>query len=195
LLQEQGHRIKNDLTIATSLMRLQAQAEKTDAARMALNIAADRLTVLAKSQDHLRIGLGDQTTDMQEYLTELCWSLGERLRGIRPIAVEVNAEQVVTKGQKAVRIGLIVNELVTNALKHAFPGDRAGVVAVTLRRCPTGLRLIVQDNGVGCPEGANEGLGSRLTKLLVQQLHGTMAREPESPGCRITISIPPSSAT
>jgi two-component sensor histidine kinase len=65
-------------------------------------------------------------------LSEVCWKLGEALRGIRPIAIEVQADAVVTNSQKATRIGLIVNELVSNALKHAFRGDSAGTVAVKL---------------------------------------------------------------
>lgn len=191
LLQEQGHRIKNDLAIASSLITLQARSQKNEAVRAALETAVERLDVLAKGHDHLQAATGDQVTDMQQYLGELCWNLGERLRGIRPIGVAVDAEHVVAPSQKAVRIGLIVNELVTNAFKHAFPGDSAGLVNVTLRRSTAGLLLVVEDNGAGCVEGAVEGLGSRLTRLLVQQLRGTMTRESAEPGCRIAIKIPP----
>jgi two-component sensor histidine kinase len=190
LLQEQGHRIKNDLAIASSLIALQARAHKDRTVRAALESAVARLHVLAQSHDHLRITTGDHVTDMQEYLSDVCWKLGEALRGIRPIAVEVDADRVVTNTQKATRIGLIVNELVTNALKHAFPDDGAGTVWVKVRRTPTELTLVVEDNGIGCPEEAKDGLGSRLTRLLVQQLGGTMTRESATPGCRITITIP-----
>jgi two-component sensor histidine kinase len=190
LLQEQGHRIKNDLAIASSLIALQARAHKDLTVRAALESAVARLHVLAQSHDHLQITTGDHVTDMQEYLSEVCWKLGEALRGIRPIAVEVDADRVVTNTQKATRIGLIVNELVTNALKHAFPDDGAGTIWVKLRRTPTELTLVVKDDGIGCPEEAKDGLGSRLTRLLVQQLGGTMTREPATPGCCITITIP-----
>jgi two-component sensor histidine kinase len=190
LLQEQGHRIKNDLAIASSLIALQARAYKDLTVRAALESAVARLHVLAQSHDHLRITTGDHVTDMQEYLSEVCWKLGEALRGIRPIAVEVDADRVVTNTQKATRVGLIVNELVTNALKHAFPDDGAGTIWVKLHRTSTVLTLVVEDDGVGCPEEAEDGLGSRLTRLLVQQLGGTMTRESTTPGCRITITIP-----
>jgi two-component sensor histidine kinase len=193
LLQEQGHRIKNDLTIACSLITLQARAQKQEIVRAALESTVARLNVLAKSHDHLRITSSDQVTDMQEYLAEICLNLGNALRGIRPIAVEVHADHVVAQGQKATRIGLIVNELVTNALKHAFPNDSTGRIAVELHRTALELTLVVEDNGVGCPEGAADGLGSRLTALLVQQLHGKMLRENANPGCRIVITIPPPS--
>lgn len=193
LLQEQAHRTKNDLAIATSLIRLQGRAEKDNAVRAALDRAAERLNVLAKGHDYLRMATGDQvveTIDMQEYLGELCWSVGERLRDLRPIAVEVDAERVVTNSRQAIHMGLIVNELVTNALKHAFPGNRAGTIAVKLNRCAKGILLTIEDNGIGCPDGAGEGLGSRLTQLLVQQLRGTMTREATDPGCRILIEMP-----
>lgn len=191
LLQEQDHRIKNELTIACSLMRLQARTQKVAAVRDALESAAGRLNVLAKSHDHLRIATGDHLIEMQDYLGEMCAQLGDALRGIRPIAISVNADDIVTNSRKATRIGLIVNELVTNALKHAFPGDRAGTISVTLRTNDTGLALAVEDNGIGCPDQPEEGLGSRLTRLLVQELQGVMVRDEVPFGCRIAISIPP----
>jgi two-component sensor histidine kinase len=190
LLQEQGHRIKNELAIASSLLMLQAKAARDDSVRQALETAVARLHVIAKSHDHFRIRDSDEATDMQEYLGEICGNAGEALRGVRAITVEVDAERVVARSQKATRIGLIVNELVTNALKHAFPGDAAGSVRVMLRRASSELVLIVQDNGIGYPRQPAEGLGSRLTRLLVQQLGGHMKRELAEPGCRVTITIP-----
>jgi len=190
LLQEQGHRIKNDLAIASALIALQARAQSDPRVRAALESAVGRVHVLAKGYDHLRVTTRDQATDMQQYLHEVCWKLGEALRGVRPIAVEVNADRVETESQTATRIGLIVNELATNALKHAFPDERGGAVYVRLRRSATELILQVEDNGVGCPDAPTEGLGSRVVRLLVQQLRGQMAREAGAPGCRITITIP-----
>jgi two-component sensor histidine kinase len=193
LLHEQGHRIKNELAIASSLLMLQARAEREPRVRQALENAVARLNVLAKGHAHLRVTSSDQLTDMQQYLGEVCWTLGEALRGLRPIAVHVDADQVVARSHQATRIGLIVNELVTNALKHAFPEDAPGSVRVILQKASSGLMLIVEDNGIGCPATVTEGLGSRLTRLLVQQLGGSMEREPATPGCRVIIKIPSAS--
>lgn len=193
LLQEQGHRIKNDLAMAASLIMLQARAQKDATVRAALESAVARLDVLARMHDHLRIATGDQTTRMQAYLGEVCWKLAEALRGIRPIAVEVHADDILVDRDTATRLGLIVNELVTNALKHAFPDDRAGTIRVSLHRAPSELVLAVEDDGVGCPEQTEEGLGSRLVRLLVQQLRGHTTRAPGNPGCRVTIIVPPPS--
>jgi two-component sensor histidine kinase len=190
LLDEQGHRIKNDLAIASALIMLQARAQSDSAVREALESAVARVHVLAKGYDHLRASARDQATDMERYLGEVCWKLGEALRGVRPIAVEVDADRVEIRSPMATRIGLIVNELVTNALKHAFPNERGGTVYVRLRRNASELTLVVEDDGIGCPDAPSEGLGSRLVRLLVQQLRGRMTREPAAPGCRVTIVMP-----
>jgi two-component sensor histidine kinase len=190
LLDEQGHRIKNDLAIASALIMLQARAQNDPAVREALESAVARVHVLAKGYDHLRATARDQATDMERYLGEVCWKLGEALRGVRPIAVEVDADRVEIRSPMATRIGLIVNELVTNALKHAFPNERGGTVYVRLRRNANELTLVVEDDGIGCPDAPSEGLGSRLVRLLVQQLRGRMTREAAAPGCRVTIVIP-----
>lgn len=191
LFEEQTHRIKNDLAIACSLLALQARAQPSPDVRDALESAVGKLNVLAKSYEYLRmLSAVDETVDMQEYLSDLCWHLGERLRGIRPIAVDVSAANVVAGKRKATRIGLIVNELATNALKHAFPGDRAGSICVKLERGPSRLVLVVQDDGIGCPEDAKDGTGSRLIRLLVQQMRGTMTRGLTEIGCQVTIIFP-----
>lgn len=190
LMEEQGHRVKNDLAIASALISLQARAQNDPTVRTALESAVSRVHVLAKGYDHLRVTERDQATDMASYLGEVCWKLGEGLRGVRPIAVEVDADRVEIRSQMATRIGLIVNELVTNALKHAFPDERGGTVFVRMRRDGDELTLTVEDDGIGCPDAPTEGLGSRLVRLLVQQLHGRMTREPATPGCRVKVVIP-----
>jgi two-component sensor histidine kinase len=189
LLRELGHRIKNEFAIASSVLLLQARAEQEPRARAALETAVARLRVLAKSHDHLRVTSGDQVTQLQGYLGEVCWNLAEALRGVRPIVVEVDADKVAERSHKATRIGLIVNELVTNAFKHAFPEDAAGRVRVVVRRDSFALTLTVEDDGIGCPATVREGLGSRLTALLVQQMGGSLRREPANPGCRVVIKI------
>ena len=89
--------------------------------------------------------------------------------------------------RQAIRIGLIVNELATNALKHAFPGEHQ----VRLQRLPTRLVVIVEDDGIGCPEDEQDGLGSRVVSLLAQQSGGTIKRESANPGCRVVITMSP----
>lgn len=190
LLHEQRHRIKNDLALASSLTALQARSQSSPSVRAALESAIARLHVIAQTQDHLQFATGDQSVNMQEYLEELSWKVGEALRDIRPIAIRVDSDKVIMNSRQATRIGLIVNELVTNALKYAFPGGQAGTIRVTLRRGPEDLTIIVEDNGVGHPEHAQVGLGSHLVPLLVQQSGGSIKWESAAPGYRIVITMP-----
>jgi two-component sensor histidine kinase len=193
LLEEQGHRIKNNFAIASSLLALQARSQKDNPeVRSALDSAVERLRVLAESHDHLRFKSHEHSVDMQEYLSEICWKLAETHRGIRPVAVDVKIERIYMRTGQAHRIGIIVNELVTNALKYAFPEEMSGTITVEFSRTSDGLKLIVEDDGAGCPENTKEGLGSRLIRLFVQQLKGTMTRAPMLKGCRVTIDIPQS---
>jgi two-component sensor histidine kinase len=84
-----------------------------------------------------------------------------------------------------------VYELVTNAFKYAFPDERGGTVTVRLDALSESeLELVVEDDGKGCPEDAKEGLGSRIMRLLVQQLRRTITREELNPGCRVLVTLP-----
>ncbi len=127
--------------------------------------------------------------NLRDYLEDLCRNLGDSLRDLRPVAVRVDVEPIMTGTDRAVPLGLIVNELVTNAFKYAFPDGSEGAVDVTLRRVGEGeVELIVKDNGVGCTS-LKEGLGSRLTRLLVQQLGGSISREVATPGCIVRVRL------
>jgi two-component sensor histidine kinase len=190
LLRELGHRVKNDLATAISVLAMQARLQRESEARPQLEAAVGRLRVLASSYDHLQLRPRDAAVDMNRYLQDLCNRLGDTLRDIRAIAIRVKADGVMARSEKAPRMGLIVNELVTNALKHAFPDGRSGVIDVELRRTGSNLELTVADNGVGCPGKPANGLGTKLVLLLVEQLGGELTREPADPGCRVRIVVP-----
>ncbi|PWB60501.1 MAG: histidine kinase [Bradyrhizobiaceae bacterium] len=190
LLQEMSHRMRNNLTILASLLRLQGRAQADPGVREAFRTAEARVRAVAETHRHLDGSLAGEV-NLGEYLAELVDRLGETLRGVRPIAVRLDADPVQLPGEQAAQIGLIVNELITNAFKYAFPDDRGGSVAASFRREGGGYRLVVADDGVGCPQDAREGLGLRITRLLVQQLGGTLQRDaPGAAGCRVTVVIP-----
>ena len=191
MLHELNHRIRNNLAIIASVLELQKRSQKEPGAKDAFASAVARVHVIANAHGHLLPKEGQSLIDMREYLTVCCQHLGDALRDVRPIAVNVSAEQVLLRSDKAVSMGLIVNELVTNAFKYAFPDERGGTVNVILRRVNDGkLELAVEDNGKGCPEGAKEGLGSRIVRLLAQQLESTITRAAANPGCRVLLTIP-----
>jgi len=185
LLEELAHRTKNNLAMVSSLLRLQAR-HRPDL-QDAFCGAANRVQVMASVHDFLRIRTGGQI-DVGEYVTELCQKLGDTLRGIRPIAVIVQAEHVELPAERAVPIGIIVNELVTNSLKYAFPDDRNGTIMVCIQKKDKDVLVTVADNGVGCVKEP-KGVGSTLVQLMANQLYGTVEREDAGPGCRVVLRL------
>lgn len=185
LLEELAHRTKNNLAMVSSLLRLQAR-HRPDL-QDAFCGAANRVQVMASVHDFLRMRKGGEI-DVGQYITELCQKLGDTLRGVRPIAVIVEAEHVELPAERAVPIGIIVNELVTNSLKYAFPEDRNGIIEVGIRNEDTDVVVRVADNGVGCVKEPR-GVGSTLVQLMANQLHGSIEREDASPGCRVVLRL------
>jgi two-component system, sensor histidine kinase PdtaS len=162
LLEELSHRTKNDLFMVSSVLTLQARAQSDPNVRAALQAAVARVAVIARAQERLRGDNDGGSVEMAAYLEDLCRTLGDMLRDVRPIAVLVSADKLEVNSSDAVSIGLIVNELVTNAIKYAFPDDRGGTVKVSLSQTGGGVELVVEDDGVGCPPEPSQGMGSRL---------------------------------
>ena len=168
---------------------MQARSQKDPRLQEAFGQALARVRVIANAHDRLQPGGKQGLVNLRDYLEDLCRNLGESLRDVRPVAVRVDAEPITVGPEKATPIGLIVNELVTNAFKYAFPDGRGGAIDVALRRLERDeVELTVRDDGVGCTTPL-EGLGSRLTRLLAQQLGGTITREPAHPGCVVTARL------
>jgi len=188
LLRELGHRTQNNLALVASILSLQARTKDNAEARSALEKAVTRVQAIASAHEHFQPFRHNGRVEMRPYLEKLCAHLGDSLRDVRPIAVKVEADDVHLPTEQAVPLGLIANELVTNALKHAFPDDRSGIIRLVLKR-GSSLDLVVEDNGVGCPLHKNERLGSRLTRLLAEQLGAKLAWEEASPGCRVRVEF------
>ena len=189
LLQELGHRIKNNLAMAISMLSLQAQSKTNPDVRAALEKAVLRVQAIARAHDFFNPGSQNGHVEMQPYLQNICEHLTESLREVRPIVVKVDADAIELPTDRAIPLGLIVNELVTNAFKHAFPNDRPGTVEVRFR-CSPQWELIVEDDGIGCPVDKQERLGSRLMRLLAQQLGAEVCYEKGRPGCLVRVAAP-----
>lgn len=189
LLDELAHRTKNDLAIVSSAITLQSHAASDPAVRDALNAANARVLVVAQAQERLRSEDGSSLVDLSDYVTSLCQGLGDLLRDVRPIAVRVHCDPLRVPSSVAVHVGLIVNELVTNSLKYAYPGERGGIIAVEIHASGTQVEIGVADDGVGCPADAQPGLGSKLVRLLAKQLGGKVIREGANPGCRTRVIL------
>ncbi len=177
LLEEWSHRVSNDLYLQVSMLRAQAGAEPE--AAPALRAAAGRVQVLGRVHGRLSRGAAaGAVVDSRDFLEGLMADLRTSAGGARPVALAVAAEAHVLPLTAAGDVGLVLNELVTNALKHAFPGNRAGVVRATFRRDGDLLELAVADNGVGMAAGplgrTGDGVGGQLLRGLATQLGGRL---------------------
>ena len=126
---------------------------------------------------------------LKPYIESLCASLGDFHRGVRAIAIQVRCDDIEVRSSQAASIGLIVNELVTNAFKYAFPGGRSGAVAVGIEGKVDRILITVTDDGVGCPAEVKSGLGTRLINLLTTQMKGTLKRVPLEKGCEVEVTV------
>jgi PAS domain S-box-containing protein len=198
LLNEVHHRVKNNLQVITSLLNLQA-ARARDPAVQSL-IAESRARVQAMTLIHqLLFERHDwSSVHLAAYLHRLGDLLASTYGGSR-IAIEVEADEVDLDVQRAVPCGLLVNELVTNAFKHAFPGERRGRIRIELRRIEDdGAILRVSDDGIGLPPDLDiahaSSLGMQLVPLLAEQLGATLQIE-RGPGARFELRFPITTTT
>jgi two-component system, sensor histidine kinase PdtaS len=196
LLVESNHRIMNNLHTVVSLLHLQARSAK-EPTREDFMTAAERVSVMAKVQRRLVRFEGAVLADSRSFIEELCRDLESALIGLRPIRFEIEAESHPIPLTQAVSVGLIINELLANALKYAFPDDRDGWLRVTFIRLGDEFCLGVSDNGVGLPatqgsahSSASTGLGQRLIRSFAAQLGGQHTVESGSTGTYAQVCFP-----
>jgi chemotaxis protein methyltransferase CheR len=176
LLQEMQHRVANTLQIIASILLIKARTVRSEETRLHLQDAHQRVISIATVQQHLQPSEPRATVELGPYLSRLCESLAASMIGDRrPISLEVHVKGGTASSGQAVSIGLIVTELVINALKHAFPEDRSdATVIVAYDLTGPNWRLTVSDNGIGRPEGhsdkTNPGLGTTIIEALAKQL-------------------------
>ena len=198
LLQELGHRIKNSLQIIVAMVSLEARNHKSGEGKAALERVSHRIAALGRLYSMLGETNSVEEVDAASYLEALCRDLIESVQkenGIS-IALKTDIESEPLPVDRAIPLGLIVNELVTNAVKYAFPSETKGTVVVTLKRIPGELRLTVADDGQGAdPRRADSGLGGRLVDTFAQQLGGQVARESGNTGTIVCLTMPSGEAS
>jgi chemotaxis protein methyltransferase CheR len=176
LLEELQHRIANSLQIIASIILLKAKAVRSEETRVHLHDAHKRVMSIAAVQRQLHASWATGQIQIAPYLTGLCEVLATSMIGdIRPISLQVVGEGGSATSRQAESLGLIVTELVMNALKHAFPDERTeGRITIAYDSAGTNWKLSVSDNGVGKPDGVfaqeKTGLGTGIIKALAHQL-------------------------
>ena len=193
LLQEMQHRVANSLQIIASILLLKARAVTSDETRFHLNDAHRRVLSVAVVQQHLSQAEGVDAIEAGAYLATLCGSLGSSIIGEgSPLTIHVDADYGMIDSARAVSIGLIVTELVINAVKHAFPTPRAdAAVGVRYQVSGEDWRLTVSDNGIGKSTEVSKlggGLGTAIVAALVRQLDAQVTMEsPDGGGLKVSI--------
>jgi two-component sensor histidine kinase len=188
MMREIHHRVKNNLQIVTSLLNLQAKAVQGESAQRAFNDIQTRVRALALVHRYLYESEDLQSVNLGAFLKELAASL-QLSYGISQdqVAIEVEADAVWDVSDRAVPLALFMTETMSNALKHAFPQGRQGVIRIALKSMSDSVvRFSVEDNGVGLTEaqavaqGSQASLGMSLIKAFARQVDG-----------KLTISGPP----
>jgi two-component sensor histidine kinase/PAS domain-containing protein len=195
LLREVHHRVKNNLQVVSSLLDLQADVAEEPRVRAVFEESQDRIQAMALIHESLYQSDTLTNIDAAAYLRNLSQRLFDASRAPGShIALTLETQSVMLPPQTAIPFGLLLNELLSNALKHAFPGDRSGTIHIALRQeTPGQCVLTVRDTGVGFPEGLNihqaDSLGLQLVGLLTEQLGGTVALARDG-GTIFTITFP-----
>jgi two-component sensor histidine kinase len=176
LVIEVRHRVKNMIQMTSSLLQLQEGALRSDEARAALREAQSRLLVMASVYEALIHPDSDgRLVNVGALVEMLTAALSESGPLSDTVRITTDCEAILLDVDSAVPLGLIVNEAVTNALKHAFPDDQAGEIFVDLRKSSKSIRLVIRDNGRGFAAARREGsLGMRLMTSLARQLRASL---------------------
>lgn len=172
-LQEIDHRTRNNYQTVLALIQLQAQRAREPAVKEALTQTAARIEALALASQQLAVRSEDLgSVRLGDHLCSLCERL-ERGLSRDEVKVQCDVEDVVVTADRAICLSIIVNELVTNALKHAFHDGDGGIIRVESKLTSRGIELTVTDNGQGMPAKpitGGSGLGRKLIETFVRQL-------------------------
>jgi two-component sensor histidine kinase len=189
LLKEIHHRVKNNLEMVSSLLKLQSVKTKDAEAKGVMEASQNRVQSMGIIHQKLYQGENLASIEMKDYFQNLSENLLDAFGVSEKVNIKYDMEAVELDVDTAIPIGLIVNELLTNALKYAFPGDQKGEIELSLKETEQNkLHLLVADNGIGQSDPTTvkgTGFGSQLVKLLTMQLQGKMKASYEN-GTRLS---------
>jgi two-component sensor histidine kinase len=191
LLHEVDHRVKNNLQLIASMILLQIRRTPDETAKAALKTVLERVTAVATV--HRRLFQNDPlSVDVADFIRDLTADLAAAA-GRDDLQIVLELDHVSIPASSAAAFALVVNELMGNAIKHAFPDGRAGTITIRLADRGDSCALTVADDGVGLA-GHAPGFGSTIIKLLCQQLHADLQIDDAQPGVRATVTVPMTSA-
>jgi two-component sensor histidine kinase len=189
LLREVNHRVGNSLQIIASLLHLQANSSAQDDVKAALTNAMGRVAAVAQVHRRLYTSHDLKNVMLNQYLDALLEDLRRSAEGNRMSRLTLRAEPIEIDPDRAVAIGIIVNELVMNAVKYAYPHG-AGPIDVALHVKGDDLVLSIADNGVGLngkTDPRSTGMGQRIVTAMASKLEASVERDPDHAGTRIVV--------
>ena len=193
LLQDTNHRIGNSLATVSSLLGLQVGRTQSSEVKSALEAAQNRVHAIASGHRRLRLGDDLETTNVAEFLEAVIEDLHATQGEGRRVEFKTEVAPVIINARDATTLGIIVGELIINALKHAFPDDTAGHIWTRFGPDPEGgATLVVEDDGRGLPAGAGEGgLGAMIIRQLAMQFGGDASSTARSGGgTSVSVRLP-----
>ncbi|MEQ8910268.1 MAG: sensor histidine kinase [Vicingaceae bacterium] len=197
LLDETHHRVKNNFQLVSSMLQLQAYTVKNESLVNILMDCKDRITTMAKLHENMYKFRGFETVEIESYLESIIDSIEKSFEKIKQVEFRLYTEPKLLDSKIAVPMGLIINEILTNSMKYAFPENQKGKIELRLTyEDDQNVNLIVKDNGVGfnkevAIEGNSDSIGSKLINIFSQQLEGevTLTSSPEK-GTTYQIQFP-----
>jgi PAS domain S-box-containing protein len=191
LVHEVDHRVKNNLQMISSLLTMQTRNIADPTARSAMEQMLHRVEALGTVHRRLYQSNNVERFDVSEFARDLAMDL-VRGSGRNDIRLHLDLEPVEVAVEKAPPVALMMNELLTNAIKHAFSEERPGRLSVSVRPDGDYLGIKIVDDGVGMPGQplGKASFGKRLVDTLARQLNATIAWQPADPGTRIDIRLP-----
>lgn len=191
LTREMSHRVKNSLTSVVGLLRVQARSAQSKDVKNALQDASLRVSAIAEVHDHLWRSSHVGYVELADFMTELC----KKLRGNTDRhTLHCHADPILLAADHAIPLGLLINELVTNAVKYAYP-EGSGEIEVSAREVDGHLHVEVSDHGAGLPEGFDidqprASLGFKVVTGMVRQLQGHLTLSQDLTGTHFLLDLP-----
>jgi two-component sensor histidine kinase len=193
LVNEINHRVKNSLQLVASMFSLQASTTPNTEVAQSLQQAMSRVTAVARIHERLYRTTNVGTVDLAAYLGDIC----EDLAGLAPqCQVKYEPERPIPiTTDRAVRVALLVTELVTNAAKHAYPEGKEGPIFVSLSHMDSdAIKISIRDRGAGLPatfdDALGTGLGMRIVRALITQTDANLTFHRHQPGSEFVIEFP-----
>jgi PAS domain S-box-containing protein len=191
LLHEVDHRVKNNLQMVSAMLMLQSMSIPDERVKSTLQEMLERIEAMGMVHKRLYQSNNIMDFDLGEFMGEIAANL-VGASGRDDIGLEVQTQSVKIKADDAASIALVINETITNAIKHAFPSGRAGDLRVSIKPGGASHEISIEDNGVGMNGSTTRGtgFGRTLIETLVRQLRATIEWLPASPGTRVRIMLP-----